>query len=477
MSEDNKVVNKIEEFVDLADLGDQESQRDEGVPCEYLTGPAGSGKTFEIMRRMREEPGWMDGKAVVASTTGISAVNLGTTTINSLLGYFDQESLEDAYTSGQITRKLNRLQEEGVHRIVLDEVSMMPGEALEIIHRAIGETQSYRSVERGDIPAMGFTVTGDFAQLPPVKGSWAFEADCWRSFAACTTKLERIYRQTDPRFLDAMAAIRSGDGAAGAAILKQLGVEFGMAKRTNFDGTTLVATNQEVDRFNFLCLQKVPGERFEIRSQRWGRARGEWKLIPEKDQLRLGALVMLLTNRRVESDPDAAWSARGSELLYANGDLAHVSGLVRDAEGAVVAVRVRLKRNDEEHEIERIERRFELKEHPSGRGIRELLAGGLADQDTAEWGSEWWDAEKKRFVLGAIRYFPLRLAYATTVHKSQGLSLDSVQVDCTHNFFGSPNMAYVAMSRARNPEGLRIVGTPEMFARRVKMDPKIKSWI
>ncbi len=480
MADNNEVRDdgRDDNYVDLADLTSQDSDRDSAVACEYLTGPAGSGKTFEIQRRMREAPGWADGGAVVASTTGISAVNLGTTTINSLLGYFDQESLEDAYAAGQITRKLNHLQEEGVHRIVLDEVSMMPGEALEIVHRAIAETQSYAAVQHGEIPSMGLTVTGDFAQLPPVKGTWAFEADCWKGFAANTTRLEKVWRQADPRFLSAMSAIRAGDGGSGAAILKGLGVEFGMAKLTNFDGTTLVATNQEVDRFNFLCLQKVQGERFELRSERWGRARGEWKLIPERDPLRVGALVMLLANQRAEADPEAGWSARGSELLYANGDLAHVSSIKRSEKtGEVVSVLVKLKRNGEEHEIARIQRQFTVKEHPSKRGLRELLAGGLADQDTARWGEEWWDGEHKRFVLGAVRYFPLRLAYATTVHKSQGLSLDSVQVDCTHNFFGSPNMAYVAMSRARTAEGLRIVGTPEMFARRVKMDPKIKPWV
>lgn len=452
------------EFVSIDDLTKERSES--RVDCEYLTGPAGSGKTFEIMRRVREEPGWMDGATLVASTTGISAINLGTTTINSLLGYFDQTSLEDAYSGGFITRRLNRLQEEGVHRVVLDEVSMMAAESLEIIHQAIAETQTYTSVQRGEIPPMALTVTGDFAQLPPVKGSWAFEADCWSSFRV--NRLEHVYRQTNPRFLEAMNAIRRGDGTLGAEIMKSMGVEFGMAKRTDFDGTTLVATNQEVDRFNFLCLQKVQGERFEVKSHRWGRTRGEWKLIPERDSFRVGALVMLLANRQGDHRGD---------LLYANGDLAHIEGIERDSDGSVTGVMVKLKRTGESHLVGPLERSFTMKEHYSGRGVKELLAGGMPDSEDALWGKECWDRENRRFVVGGVRYLPIRLAYATTVHKSQGLSLDSIQVDCVHNFFGSPNMAYVALSRARTAEGLRIVGTPQMLANRVKMDPKIAEWI
>ena len=66
---------------------------------------------------------------------------------------------------------------------------------------------------------------------------------------------------------------------------------------------------------------------------------------------------------------------------------------------------------------------------------------------------------------------------ASTVHKSQGLSLDRVQVDCRARFFGSPAMAYVSVSRTRTPEGLRIVGTLELFAKQVKVAPEVLRWL
>lgn len=78
---------------------------------------------------------------------------------------------------------------------------------------------------------------------------------------------------------------------------------------------------------------------------------------------------------------------------------------------------------------------------------------------------------------GAVRFYPLRLAYASTVHKSQGLTLDRVQIDFRDAFFASPSMLYVALSRAREAQGLRLVGTPEQFARRCQADPRAAPWI
>ena len=88
-----------------------------------------------------------------------------------------------------------------------------------------------------------------------------------------------------------------------------------------------------------------------------------------------------------------------------------------------------------------------------------------------------WDIRSRKWIVGGITYFPLRLAYATTVHKSQGLSLDNVQIDAYNHFLGSPAMAYVALSRARTPEGLRIVGDPDTFARKVKCHPEVLRWL
>jgi hypothetical protein len=79
--------------------------------------------------------------------------------------------------------------------------------------------------------------------------------------------------------------------------------------------------------------------------------------------------------------------------------------------------------------------------------------------------------------LGVIEFVPLRLGYATSVHRSQGLSLDRIQIEARGHFMGSPAMAYVSISRGRTPEGIRIVGTPKLFAERVKIDNAVSRFI
>jgi ATP-dependent exoDNAse (exonuclease V) alpha subunit len=88
-----------------------------------------------------------------------------------------------------------------------------------------------------------------------------------------------------------------------------------------------------------------------------------------------------------------------------------------------------------------------------------------------------FDRQREKWVHGALYYTPLRPAWATTVHKSQGLTLDRVQLDCRAWFFGKPAMAYVALSRCKTPEGLVVVGSPEMLAKKVKVDPRVVEWL
>jgi len=87
------------------------------------------------------------------------------------------------------------------------------------------------------------------------------------------------------------------------------------------------------------------------------------------------------------------------------------------------------------------------------------------------------DDRSRQHVLGQVEYYPLRLAYASTIHKSQGLSLDRIQFDFRNHFAGSPAMCYVAISRCRTLEGLRLVGQPEVFAKKCKCDPKVARWL
>src|SRR5262249_13912154 len=122
-----------------------------------------------------------------------------------------------------------------------------------------------------------------------------------------------------------------------------------------------------------------------------------------------------------------------------------------------------------------VERRVQHKHPPdefTDDEIKEARKHGTKLKD-----GTFWDPKKGFWVRGAIRYMPLRLAYATTVHKSQGLTLDRIQVDLRNAFLGQPAMTYVALSRCRTADGLHLVGSPEMLSRRCRVDAKVVRWL
>lgn len=424
---------------------------DHPVPeVEFLTGEAGTGKTYELKRRIAEDPSY----GVLCATTGIAAVNLGTITINSLLKFFDTESLEDAYTSGRLGRTLKELvTEEGVHKLCIDEVSMMDAKQLDLIYRAMNETNGMMAVR--ECHPLGLVVTGDFCQLAPIKAKWAFEAECWPRFAENTTRLQKIWRQDNPEFLSAINALRRGDGGKATAILRTL-CKFEPNVDTRWDGTTILPKNDEVDRMNYLCLSRVTGRPITVRSRRWGKSAGENKNIPDQLALKLGALVMLLANER-------------GTFNYVNGDTGHIVDY-RETEGQFV---IELIRTGKLVCVGKLHRTVVSKMTPEGWDEKngEVIDAGMP----VPFGRV--SRQKNLWHVGGVEYFPIRLGYASTVHKTQGLSLDRVQVDCRGGFFGAPAMAYVAVSRCRTPEGLRIVGSPETFAKRVKVAPEVVQWL
>jgi ATP-dependent DNA helicase PIF1 len=421
------------------------------VDCSFVTGDAGTGKTYEIRRRIRENPKY----GILAATTGIAAVNLDAVTINGLLKFFDTDSLREQYLVGRLTKYLKFL---GVPGIVIDEVSMMDAEQLDIIYKAASELgREFRLV-----------LTGDFAQLPPVKAKWAFQAECWPEFEKNTTRLTKMWRQSDPRFLEAINLIRSGRGNEGTEVLKAMGIKFFTAGDIEFDGTTILAKNIDVDRHNEMALMKVPGKALAVPSKRWGKLKSEWKHLPEVLKLKIGAYVMILTNN---------WDM--GQNSYVNGDCGHIVEYI--AERGVFAIK--LVRDGRVVEVQPIVRNAEQKERPDwvlgeeGHDAKDFWPNQAGKAWHGFYYSPSGKVTRKRWITGQIKYFPIRLAYASTVHKTQGLSLDKVQMDVRNHFFGSPSMIYVALSRCKTPEGLRIVGQSDVFAKRVMTAPEILKWL
>lgn len=423
-------------------------------PFCFICGPAGTGKTFQAKAWAAADPEGV----VLAATTGIAAVNLGEgTTINALMRFYDTASLAEAFTGGWLESQLKRQRAAGLRRLVIDETSMLSGDQLTILTRAIDNVNQDRKADDADL---GLVLVGDFAQLPPVREPFAFESQEWDRYAQATYGLTTIRRQADRPFIEALQAVRRGD--AGAA-LEFFGPRLEQTTHPQFDGTTVFAKNDAVDRYNGLRLDKVQGAAVQFGSQRWGKLRSEWGGppkpvhtwdIPETLNLKVGALVMILANRNI-AEPGAP-----PEYLYVNGDL---GTLVEAEKGSATVV---LQRTGEPVAVVPIVRENLI---PLEVGRRKALKEAGHPERVS--------ASGKHEVIGAMSYVPLRLAWGTTVHKSQGLSLDAVQVNIRDHFFCSPSMLYVALSRARTAEGLRIVGTPEGFRARCTVHPKVKDWL
>jgi hypothetical protein len=427
---------------------------DRPVPCGRLIGCAGTGKTYTLIERTRADKTY----GLLSSTTGVSAVNLGAITWHSELRVADTISLRDAYLIGRLKTRLHEIGK--AYRIlIIEEYSMLHGDQLDLIYRGVEEANRYSDMEH----PLGILLVGDLAQLPPVKGRWAFTADCWRHFADNTERLTKVWRQDGGPFLDALNLLRSGDGAGAACMLREARATTHTQLDTEFDGTTILSKREMVGRYNALALGRVRGRPFTVRSDRWGAQRREWGQnpkshewgIPPRLDLKVGALVMILSNK--------------SDFSVVNGDTGHIA----DWDESAGVITVDLVRTSLPVEIS-----------PIVRGVEDSATpyNWPPDAEEVDGDADWYARphyrkRTKRFVSGQVRYYPLQLAYATTVHKSQSLTLDRVQIDYRDNFFGQPAMLYVAMSRCRTLAGLRLVGSPERFARQCSIDERTVPWL
>lgn len=423
------------------------------VSCQFITGEAGTGKTYTVREMAKTDPGFK-----LCATTGIAAVNLDTITLNGLLKFFNTDSLVRNYTTGLLGRRLRELyMDHGLRKLGIDEISMMPAAQLEVIYQAI-QTANQQLPE-----GIGLVLTGDFAQLPPVStpeepAEWCFRAQCWEVVEKGITRLTKVWRQTDPGFLEGLNMARRGHGPDAARALRGAGVAYTGSTDPNFQGTTIFAINKRVDEFNAQRLGRLTTPEITLANQFKGQPKNEWKnqipgtpggKIPKPLVVKPGALVMILAN-------DTSGGGDG-EMAYANGDLAIVEGMA----GQQLACK--LLRTGEVVRIGRIRRWHECEKDSPGAQWYEDMRG--------EGGT------RGGWACGYMEWYPLRLGWATSVHKSQGLSLDNVQVDVRDKFFGSPNMAYVALSRSRTPQGLRIVGGEYILGRQIKAAQEVSQWL
>ncbi len=451
---------------------------DAPTPCAFVTGRAGTGKTWTMRERCLADPQY----AALSSSTGISAINLNTVTIHSLLGFYDTDSLRDAYLHGSTQRRLRKVAEEGYRNVVVDECSMIGRETLDLLIRVFDDVNLHRE-EKGEGP-VGLILLGDFGQLPsiadrpqgyrPTPGRrgkslptpWCFESQFWPRFAENETRLTKVWRQADARFLAALDFARAGRGRDALDVLRSAGLAFADGVDMVYRGTTVVGKNDEVDRINQLRLDREKGRLISLPSRRWavgGKIRPEWKNVPERTILREGCYVMILANQYDEG-----------RMVYANGDCGWVRG-IETAPGSPPSIMIELARTGEKVAVQSLVRDISAMEKPSWVGGEWQDQGKEADGRFLA--QPHYRKSKQRYVVGQLEYYPLRLAYATTLHKAQGLTMDACQVDIRSWMMKSPSMIYTALSRCRTLAGLRIVGTSEMFVDRCRCDPKVQRWL
>ena len=385
----------------------------------FLTGEPGSGKTHTVnayvayLRAAGIEP-------AITASTGIAATHIGGFTIHSWSGIGVRRDLSP-YDLDEIAQNRNVVRRVlGTRILIIDEISMLSATTLGMVDAVC------REIRQDPQPFGGLQVVlvGDFFQLPPVHeretgaqrsfGSdfggerFAFDASAWKALNPLPCYLSEQHRQEDAAFLELLSAVRRADVEE---THRELLRSRSFAKpQTGM--TQLYSHNADVDHLNTEELARLPGRStlFHMESH------GPEKLVaglkrgclsPETLALKVGARVMFTKN-------DVASRA------YANGTLGVVTGF---SEGA-------------------------------GYPVVKTNTGKIVEAEPGEWRIE--DGGR---VLARIAQVPLRLAWAMTVHKSQGMSLDAAHMDLSASF--EYGQGYVALSRVRTLAGLSLAGLNE----------------
>lgn len=383
-----------------------------GANC-FISGPGGVGKSV-LINHIREHFG---DETVFLAPTGIAAINITGATVHRVfrfpLGVLTQ------FQRTNIADKAKAVFEQsaGVKRIVIDEISMVRADLFVAID------QQLRKIRRVNKPFGGIqvVVVGDFFQLSPVlnkNGSefetfnkefhseFAFDTDTWTEAAFETIELTDIMRQNDKPFIDALNSIRVKDSnyAKSLNFLNQLAMA---NENVNDDTIFLCATNKAADTINQHNFDELEGETRTYVGSKWGSFKG--CLVPETIELKIGCKVLICAN--------------GED--YVNGHVGYVQSMHENV------IFVELQGPDKQIVGVKKHNWEELDYEAGGGGVKPKAVGGFTQ-------------------------FPLKLGYAITVHKSQGLSLDNAIIYNGTGFF-CPGQAYVGLSRLRSLAGLGMI--------------------
>ena len=388
----------------------------------FLTGKAGTGKTTFLRKLKRESPKRM----VVIAPTGIAAINAGGVTIHSFFQipfapYVPESSFS---TNGQATyrfrfgkEKINIIR--SMDLLVIDEISMVRADLLDAVDEML---RRYRDRHK-PFGGVQLLMIGDLQQLAPVvkDEEWQmlkkyydtpyfFSSRALKQTEYCTIELKTVYRQSDGAFLDLLNRIRENhcDPQVLEALNRRYLPDFQPRKEEGY--IRLVTHNYQAQRINNYELEQLPGRSYAFRATIDGKFPEYSYPTDELLELKKGAQVMFVKN-------DSS-----GEHRYYNGMIGEVTDLSADS------IEVRAK---------------------------DSTATFLLQEE--EWANAKYvlDEESKEIVEdieGTFRQFPLKLAWAITIHKSQGLTFERAIIDSSSSF--AHGQTYVALSRCKTLEGL-----------------------
>jgi ATP-dependent exoDNAse (exonuclease V) alpha subunit len=399
----------------------------------FVTGRAGTGKSTLLSYLTANS----EKSFAVCAPTGVAALNVAGVTIHSLFT-FPFGILGEVDIGRHLSRRTREVLR-AIDMLVIDEVSMVSADLMDAIDRALRIARSKRKLPFGGVQVVMF---GDPYQLAPVTPSdpversymaenyrsmWFFDAHVWREAELERFELSEIFRQSDERFKEILNSIR--DGSVTGEMLEELN-QAGNRQPPHADVIRLATINETVNAVNRQRMNLISTKpKTFLASYSEGAEKIFGRALPAETQLELkvGAQVMFIKN----DDTSMAKGADGARVRrWVNGTIGHVIDL--PASGLVV-----VEVDGEEIEVgpstwEKV--RYEVEEEfdeASGR-IKETLVP---------------------ITLAEFKQVPLRLAWAVTIHKSQGQTYDEVQIDMGRGAF-SPGQTYVALSRVRSLEGM-----------------------
>jgi ATP-dependent DNA helicase PIF1 len=383
----------------------------------FLTGAPGSGKTYvlnQCVKRMERS----GRKVAVTASTGIAASHLGGSTIHSWsgLGILDElnpEDLKRLAASEKLKKRYN-----SCDVLVIDEISMLHGHRLDMINRLA-------KLLRGSDQAFGglqVILVGDFFQLPPISrdrnySDFVYTAEAWAELNPAICYLTEQHRQTSQdgllSFLEAMRSEQLSDDHF--ELIKD---RIANTIPEDLVVTKLYSHNIDVDAINERHLAALSGK---LRSYSMQTKGSKAKV----EQLSKGLLVSADLSLKI-----------GAEVMFVANNFG--AGFVNGSRGQVIG----------------FEQDMPLVQLINGKIVR-------VEPHT-------WSLSEDGLIRAEVEQLPLRLAWAITIHKSQGMSLDAAEIDLSRAF--TPGMGYVALSRVRSLEGLYIKGLNNMA---LAMHPQI----